>query len=210
MNAFTEAILRSREAAASQAAQPIVAATRDPRASLVRNLAASIVFVLVTALAARASLTIPGTPVPITLQSLAVMLAAFTLGARWGTLSMTLYWLVGALGMPVLADGARGWQTALGPSGGYLLGFVLAQPVMAAAARHRGQFAGGRGLITALVLGNVVIMATGVVWLAIAIGDLAVALSQGLWPFLPGMVIKSAVALALGFFLVPWSIKLGR
>lgn len=209
MNAYSEAIFRSHESKP----QPAIRATpgaRVPAVSWVRHASASVVFVLVLALAARVSLTIPGTPVPITLQTLVVTLAAFTLGARWGMLSMVLYWLLGGLGAPVFAEGASGWQSALGPTGGYLLGFVLAQPVMAAVARKDGAFAGGRGLIAALVLGSAVIMASGVTWLAIAIGDLSLALSQGLWPFLPGMVIKSAVALGLGYFLVPWSIRLGR
>src|ERR671925_1026047 len=78
------------------------------------------------ALAAQVSIDLPFTPVPITGQTFAVLLVGAGLGALLGLASLGLYLFVGALGAPVYADGTHGWDVITGPTGGYLVGFVLA------------------------------------------------------------------------------------
>lgn len=168
-------------------------------------------FALLTALCAQVTIPIPGTPVPVTLQTLGVTLAALTLGGRLGAMSMALYVLLGMVGLPVYADASGGWHVVIGATGGYLLGFVLAQPLMARAARTQtGAYAGWRGVVTALVVGHLVIFACGVAWLKLQLGlEWAAALDQGLWPFLPGSLVKGGAALFAGLLVAPWACRRG-
>jgi biotin transport system substrate-specific component len=181
----------------------------------VRNLAAVRIlgvvgFAAATALAAQVCIPLPFTPVPITLQSLVVLLAGVTLGARYGTLSMALYVGVGSLGYHGFAGGAYGLATLLGPTGGYLLGFMLAQPILGMLTRGRAacgttgsQEAASRGrLVLALLAAKLAIFACGLVWLHVWLSATTGAtvqhtLALGLWPFLPGMAFKLAAAFAV-------------
>lgn len=190
-------------------ASPVLGRSQDTPDFLLR-LVGVIGFAALTALAAQVAVPVPGTPVPMTLQTLAVTLAAFTLGPRLGMVSMGLYIAAAAAGLPVLARGEGGLSTILAASGGYLIGFVLAQPVFALTARKGNSFAGAKGLIASLVLGSLVILACGVGWQMIVLKwSLPTALERGVWPFLPGDLVKSAAAFVLGFALVPWSAKRG-
>lgn len=166
-------------------------------------------FAGLTAICAQVSFPIPGTPVPVTLQTLAVTLAAITLGGRLGALSMGLYWALGIIGLPVYADGLGGVQVAVGATLGYLAGFVVAQPAMAWAMRGRdGAYAGWRGVLASLAIGHAVIFTLGVSWLMLSQKlALATALDQGLWPFIPGSVVKGAAAMLLGVGIAPWASK---
>lgn len=167
-------------------------------------------FAALTAALAQVSFRVPGSSVPVTMQTLAVSLAALALGARLGSVSMVLYVLLGVCGLPVFAEQAGGWKVATGASGGYLIGFVLAQPVMALSARDGKAFAGSRGLIMAMVLGNALVLGCGAAWLVYRIGmSWSGALDEGVWPFLPGAMVKSAVAFVFGFGLVPFALKRG-
>lgn len=165
-------------------------------------------FAAATAVAAQVYIPLPHTPVPITLQTLVVMLAGVTLGARLGTVSMLFYLLLGAAGYYVFAGGAWGLAVLGGPTGGYLVGFVLAQPVLGALSRpvrarasgalraRTGPGAGWIRLLVALLAGQLVIFACGLTWLHLWSGGSVVdTLKLGLIPFLPGMVIKTAAAL---------------
>jgi biotin transport system substrate-specific component len=157
-------------------------------------------FALLTAVGAWIRLPLPDTPVPVTLQTLMVVLAGVTLGPRLGTLSMLFYLLLGAVGYHVFAAGDWGLQTLLGATGGYLVGFVLAQPVIGRLAPAGG---GALSLATASLAGHVVVFVCGVSWLMYWAGcDLATALRLGFWPFIPGTLLKTGVALALGFELL--------
>ena len=193
-------------------ASPVLGVSRDT-ADFLLKVVGVVGFAALTAFAARIAVPLPGTPVPMTLQTLAVTLAAFTLGARLGSVSMIVYLAAAAAGLPVLSHGGGGLAEMMAASGGYLVGFVLSQPVMALAARTGGAkrgFAGAKGLIVSLVLGSGVILACGVLWQTIAMGwSLSKSLELGVWPFLPGDVVKSAAAFVLGFGLVPWSVKRG-
>ncbi len=161
-----------------------------------------VLFAALTAASAQVAIPLPHTPVPITLQSLVVVLAGITLGPRLGAVSMVFYLLLGMAGYHVFALQRWGLATLLGATGGYLLGFVLAQPVVGLLARP------GRrawlGVLLATLAGNVVIFACGLLWLKLWLAvDVRQALELGLWPFLPGTALKGVLTVALGCALLP-------
>lgn len=141
-----------------------------------------------------AQVAIPFGPVPLTLQTLGVLFTGAALGSRRGALAMLAYLLEGAAGLPVFASGASGVAYMLGPTGGYLLSYVFAAGMVGWLA-ERGW---DRRLLTAalaMVFGNVVIYAFGVTWLAVVLGDAGSALVQGMLIFIPGDLIKIALAM---------------
>ncbi len=148
---------------------------------------------LFIALAAQIAVPLPFTPVPITGQTLAVLLVGALLGSRLGSLTVLAYLAEGAMGLPVFAGGAFGLARLVGPTGGYLFGFVLAAFVVGWLC-ERGW---DRRIITAalaLIAGNGVIYLVGIPWLAVFVGGER-ALALGLWPFLPGDALKIALAM---------------
>ena len=176
------------------------AAQRDFVARRLAAVGGVVGFALLTAVGAWIRLPLPDTPVPVTLQTLIVVLAGVTLGPRLATLSMLFYLLLGAVGYHVFAAGDWGLQTLLGATGGYLVGFVLAQPVIGRLAPADG---GALSLATASLAGHAVVFFCGVSWLMYWAGcDLATALRLGFWPFIPGTLLKTGVAMALGFELL--------
>lgn len=170
--------------------------------------------VVIIAASAQVVIPLPFTPVPITGQTFGVLFSAALLGFRRSLLTVGLYLLLGFVGLPIFA----GWSSGLGkvatfadgvlalaPSGGYLLGFLLAAGLVGRLAELGWDRRIG-GSIAAMLLGNVVIYLFGVPWLMAAIhADLATALEKGLYPFLIGDVIKLALAAGLlpaGWWLV--------
>jgi biotin transport system substrate-specific component len=140
-----------------------------------------------------AQVEIPLWPVPLTLQTLGVLFTGAVLGSRRGALALLLYLTEGALGLPVFAGGASGVGYMLGPTGGYLVGFVVAAGVVGRLAQRGWD----RRLVwaaVAMVIGNVLIYACGVAWLAVFLGDLWGALVKGMLLFVVGDLIKIAVA----------------
>ena len=136
---------------------------------------------------------VPFWPVPMTLQSLVVLLIGASYGARLAGTTLLSYLATGAIGLPVFANGA-GLAYMAGPTGGYLIGFLAAAVVVGWLA-DRGY---GRTLLSALAIlaaGELVLFALGVSWLAIAIG-LQKAVAGGLTPFIPAEVLKVALACA--------------
>lgn len=146
------------------------------------------VFVALTA-----QVEIPLWPVPLTLQTLGVLFTGAVLGGRRGALALLLYLVEGAAGLPVFAGSASGIVYMLGPTGGYLVGFVVAAGVVGWLA-ERGWDRRLVWTMLAMALGNVVIYALGVTWLAVFLGNLQDALTQGMLIFIPGDLIKIAVA----------------
>ena len=136
---------------------------------------------------------IPLWPVPLTLQTLGVLFTGTLLGGRRGALALLLYLAEGAVGLPVFAGGASGIVYMLEPTGGYLAGFVVAAGVVGWLA-ERGWDRQLVWTMIAMALGNLVIYALGVPWLAVFLGDLQDALIQGMLIFIPGDLIKIAVA----------------
>jgi biotin transport system substrate-specific component len=152
-----------------------------------------------TALAAQVSIPLPFTPVPLTLQTFAVLLVGASLGTARGLLSMALYLLVGVAGAPVFSHGTSGWG---GASFGYVVGFVLAAALVGRLA-ERGLTRTPVRTAAVMVLGNLAIYAVGVPWLmAVAHVDLPKALALGVVPFLLGDAVK--VAVAAGLFPATW------
>lgn len=141
-----------------------------------------------------AQVAVPLWPVPITGQTLAVLLVGASLGAVRATASMVLYALVGALGLPVFSDATGGLAVLGGPTGGYIVGFVLAAAATGWLARRRFDRTLLRGLL-AFVAGSAVVFAVGLPWLhAVLGGSWAATLQGGLYPFVLGGLIKAAIA----------------
>jgi biotin transport system substrate-specific component len=150
---------------------------------------------LATAIGAHICIPLPGTPVPITLQTVPIFIAPIAIGAGPGALGMVLYIGLALCGVPVLADHSAGPHIFAGPTAGYLLGFLLAQPAGALAARAFAQ--PWRSALASILAANIAIFSLGVSWLAISEHlSLPAALAQGLWPFLPADLVKSAAALS--------------
>lgn len=158
--------------------------------------------------AGAAQLSVPLWPVPVTGQTLAVLLVGSALGARRGAVSMTLYVVLGLVGLPVFADGASGPGVLLGPSGGYLLGFVAAAALVGRVAERFGDRRFTAALLS-FVLGTVVTFAVGMVWLAVALGlDLRHTLEYGLYPFVLGGLAKALIG--AGVTSLGWTAALRR
>jgi biotin transport system substrate-specific component len=174
--------------------------TERSRAAL-RSVALVVGFALLTAALAQIEITLSFTPVPITGQTLGVLLAGGTLGWQLGASSQLLYWAFGLVGLPFYAGGDGGWKTGTGATMGYLVGFVVAAAVIGYLAERRQD----RNLASswsAMALGSIIIYTFGAVWLAhklnvpVATGDTN-ALSLGVTPFLIGDLIKLILAGAL-------------
>lgn len=164
-------------------------------------------FALLTIAAAQVAFPLPGTPVPATLQTLAVVLAGVTLGPRLGAVSMALYLLLGLAGHHVFALNHAGVTTVFGATGGYLIGFLLAQPAVGAICR-RGNTRWPT-ILAAVLAGHAIIFAAGLVWLAFWSGTTpSQTLALGLWPFVPGMILKTAIAVSAGRLIVPHARRL--
>jgi biotin transport system substrate-specific component len=178
-----------------------------------RNLALVLLGVALIAASAQFVIRVPGSDVPVTGQTFGVLVTATALGLRRGIGSVGLYLLLG-LALPIYAGGAHGLvhfvsrdggHLVLGATGGYLLGFLLAGALVGRLAelgwdRHLG------GSLAAMILGNIVIYAVGVAWLAVAL-DLTApqAISAGLTPFLAGDALKilfAALVFPLGWWVV--------
>ena len=153
--------------------------------------------VLFTALLAQVAVPVPGSPVPITGQTLAVVLTAASLGPVRGVAVQVAYIAVAALGLPFYSEASGGIDVVLGATGGYVVGFIPAAYLMGLAARRGAD----RTLWTSVplfVAGQAVIFAVGVPWLALSTGmDAGQALDAGFYPFILGGLVKAAVASAV-------------
>jgi len=143
-----------------------------------------------------------GFPVPITGQTFGVLMVGMLLGSRRGVLCLLTYLAEGCLGLPVFAQGKAGAAALIGPTGGYLVGFVLAAWVVGTLA-ERGWDRRPATTVLTMILGNVAIYACGLTWLSILVsvagrglGGRGV-LAVGLYPFLIGDGLKIALAAVL-------------
>ncbi|MEO8272491.1 MAG: biotin transporter BioY [Chloroflexota bacterium] len=162
-----------------------------------RHLALILIGTALIALSARISFLIPGNPVPFTGQTFGVLLTAGALGSRRGLAASLLYVLIGVLGLPVFAEGRHGLAILLGPSGGYLVGFLVASALVGRLA-ELGWDRNLVGGIGAMLIGSVAIYAIGVPWLAYAYfdGDLNQGVQNGLLPYLLWDGVKLVLAAA--------------
>ncbi len=185
-------------AARDMVRQPVLAGTShrvgSPRAA-VRVAVGG--FVVLTALGGSVRIPLPWTPVPLTLQTLFVVLAGATLGPAMGAASQGLYLLGGSVGLPIYAGGAGGLSYLLGsPTTGYLVGFVAAAALVGWLIRRR-QPSFGWSLLS-MAAGSLVIYACGTLWLifGLHLGP-ADAVVKGVLPFLAGDAVKSCAAAGL-------------
>ncbi|MGW5093366.1 biotin transporter BioY [Streptomyces nodosus] len=163
-------------------------------ASRVRDIALVAGGAALTGLAAQIAVPVPHSPVPVTGQTFAALLVGTSLGAGRGFLALALYALAGSAGVPWFAGGASG---AGGASFGYVLGMMLAVAAVGALAR-RGADRSVLRTAGAMLLGEAIIYAVGVPYLAVATGmSLSAALAAGLVPFLVGDALKAALAMGL-------------
>lgn len=149
-------------------------------------------FALLMAVCAR--IAIPMVPVPMTLQTWAVLLAGAALGPVRGMAAVSLYLITAMAGLPVLADGASGLVAFSGPTAGYLIAFVPAAGLAGGASAH-GRLTRCLPAIGWMIGLHLLILAVGAAWLALDIGA-GLALEHGVLPFLPGVVLKSVLVVA--------------
>lgn len=151
------------------------------------------------AVAAQIAIPLPFTPVPLTLQTFAVLLTGAALGSLRGVLAMTVYALVGMAGAPIYSQGASGFG---GATFGYILGFIVAAFIVGRLAENGASTTPFRaaGL---MVIGNIAIYAVGVSWLKVSMDmTWSMAIALGLTPFLIGDLVK--IALAAGLLPLSW------
>jgi biotin transport system substrate-specific component len=182
--------------------QQFRALTLNP--SIAVSSAAVVGVALLTALCAQISIHIPGTPVPQTLQTFAVLGGTAYLGARRGVASMGLYVAMG-LFLPVYAGGAQGWSAATGASGGYLAGFIVAG-YATGLMRERLGWSSIRGTIPSMLVGSVCVYVPGLIWLHHEVPGTtwSWAIHWGLTVFIIGDLIKILGASAVLNPKAPW------
>lgn len=175
--------------------------------NLSRDALLVLAFSLLTALSAQITVPLPFSPVPLTGQTFGVLLSGALLGPRLGAMAMLLYLAEGGLGLPFFAGGAAGPARLLGPTGGYLLSYPLAAALVGGLA-VRGWDRRPLTMLAAMLLGSLVIYALGAAQLSLfpplrpgAVPSLHMglpeALREGVYPFLPGDVLKALLAAGL-------------
>ena len=170
--------------------QPVLA--DEIPGSIARDIALVIAGALFTALLAQISINVPGSPVPITGQTLAVGLVGASLGMTRGAASLALYAVLG-LFLPFYADGASGWAVIWGASGGYIIGFIFAAGAIGWFSEHGGD---RRILSTFLgfIVAQLIIFAFGLAGLKLATGeDWGWVVHNGFTIFIIGGLVKAAV-----------------
>jgi biotin transport system substrate-specific component len=179
-----------------------------PGAGIVRDVALVASFTLFVAVFAQIAIRLPFTPVPITGQTLAVLVTGGALGANRGAASLALYALIGSIGVPLFAPSAAALEGELIhfvlpwegtgdliwslTSGGYIVGFIAAAYVVGRLA-ERGWDRGWK-VTVAMLIGNVLVYVPGLLWLGYKIESFDNALVFGLYPFIVGDLIKLYVA----------------
>ncbi len=176
--------------------RPLVLADLVP-AVRARNVVLVALGVLFTALLAQVSVPVPGSPVPVTGQTLAVVLTAASLGPARGVAVQVVYILTALVGLPFYSEASGGWDVVVGATGGYVFGFIPAAFLIGLAARRGAD----RRFLTSVplfVAGQAVVFAVGVPWLAVA-ADMSAsqALDAGFYPFILGGLLTAAIAAAV-------------
>jgi len=148
------------------------------------------------------SIPIPGSPVPVVLANLFVLLAGMLLGRKWGLISVGIYLLLGVIGLPVFSGAKGGLAHFAGPTGGYLIGYAVAVFVIGWIV-EKGDYTIKRDILAG-ALGYLIIFALGVPWLAAHLDiSLSEGMAKGMIPFIPGAIIKLIIAVGLVGILRP-------
>ena len=141
-----------------------------------------------------AQLYVPLWPVPVTGQTLGVLLVGATLGTVRGGIAMVVYAAFGIIGVPWFSDASSGWGVVAGPTGGYIIGFIASAVLVGWFSEREWD----RKLFKAIAIflgGSAVVFAFGLPWLAFALGlNLEQTLEGGFYPFIIGGLIKAAIA----------------
>lgn len=158
-----------------------------------------ILTVLFIALFAQLSIDVPlgESSIPITGQTFAVLLSAYWLKRKIGTIAIFVYVLLGTIGFPIFADGKSGWDVLIGGSGGFLLGFIIAAYAIGYLGEQKWPFSFTKSLI-AMTIGTAIILFFGIGRLASLYG-LEKGLAYGFYPFWKGAIIK----IILGAIILP-------
>jgi len=164
------------------------------RNQILRNIVLAVAGTIVVAMAAQ--INVPMVPVPMTLQTFAVLAIGMAYGARLGAATLFLYMLEGMVGLPVFAQMKSGLATVLGPSGGYIVGFILAAGFLGFLA-ERGWDRGIFKAVAATVVCAALIYVPGLAWLYAFAADWRQTLEWGLIPFIIGDLIKAVLAALL-------------
>ena len=169
-------------------------ATVFPRSTALTHAAFIVGGTLFIAALAQIAIPVPGSPVPVTGQTLAVYLIGTTYGARLGFATFSTYLLAGIAGAPVFAPAAtQGLARLTGATGGYLIGMLVATLILGALADRKAdqKF---KTSFPALILGSVIVFAFGLIWLNVSLNlTWAQTISAGLTPFIFGEIIKIAI-----------------
>jgi len=171
--------------------------TLTKRQSVAITISAAFAGSLIIALLARLSIPVPFSPVPITGQVFGILFLGAVLGSRIGTLSVIMYISEGLIGLPVFAGGSLGFLYLLGPTGGYLIGFIPAVYLVG----YLSEIGFTNKIYTTLIImifGTLVIFIFGISWLAISAG-FETALSIGLYPYLSWAAIKIILATVVAY-----------
>lgn len=146
-------------------------------------------------LSAQIAVPLPFSPVPITGQTLAVLLVGMLFGSWRGTITLLTYLSEGVIGLPVFAGGSGGIAHLLGPTGGYLFGFAAAAFVTGSLSERRWDRK-PQMVFFAMLIGNAIMYIFGLSWLSHFVGYKRV-FALGLYPFIPGDILKICVAITL-------------
>jgi biotin transport system substrate-specific component len=169
-------------------------ATVFPRSTALTHAGFIVGGTLFIAALAQIAIPVPGSPVPVTGQTLAVYLIGTTYGARLGFATFATYLLAGIAGAPVFAPAAtQGLARLTGATGGYLIGMLIAVLVLGALADRKAdqKF---KTSFPALIFGSVIVFTFGLIWLNVSLNlTWAQTISAGLTPFIFGEVIKIAI-----------------
>tara|TARA_B100000945_G_scaffold106230_2_gene84128 strand:+ start:478 stop:1083 length:606 start_codon:yes stop_codon:yes gene_type:complete len=162
--------------------------------SVLVKLFISILLIFLTSLFAQFRFFIPGNPVPITFQTMGILLMGGILGPKWGFSASLAYIFIGLAGLPVFQGGNGGWNYSIGVTGGYLIGFVVSS-LLVGLLVSKGL--SGSKSIWAYIVGTMAVYIPALIWLSIfdfGWPDKGELLSQAVYPFLIGDMIKAIVA----------------
>ena len=162
-----------------------------------KQLALAGVMTAVICILAPFAIPTPFSPVPITLGTLMLYIAAYVLGMKLGTISCLIYLLLGAVGLPVFSGFSGGFAKVAGPTGGYMLGYIFLVVIAGFFIEH---FSGKLIFaILGLILGTAFCYLFGTIWLGVQMNlSLPQALADGVIPYLPGDIIKIIIACLFG------------
>jgi biotin transport system substrate-specific component len=163
----------------------------ETRSHVLRNIVLAVAGSIVVAVAAQ--INVPMIPIPMTLQTFAVLAIGMAYGARLSAATLILYMFEGMAGLPVFAQMKSGLATVLGPSGGYIIGFIFAAALLGYLA-ERGWRRGTVKAAAATIICGALIYVPGLIWLHSFAADWSQTLEWGLTPFVLGDTIKAVLA----------------